>query len=459
MSKNLLKFLAVGVCTLGLMSSCGEDRTGEYLALVGTQKWMYQTMQENYLFYEDLPDEDRLNFFAKPQQFLDQVISNKDRKNGYKFSHVDSIYVQPKSRADIRPSFGLECALIRIQNGTEAFRILYTEKDSPAEEAQLKRGDWIIAVNGKKINQNTYGKLIARPTEACSFTMGSFNGTDFDTLQVVQMPSPRVVAENDFLETHFVESGNRKAFYMLYNKFGKDDKQVMEVFKQLAGQQVDDIILDLRYNPGGYVHTSLIMGSNLAPTEAIHKPLVKMKSNDKLNQTEEHLIDTKFMAGGAPLSYQNLYVITSEQTASAAELLINGLRPFMKGRLWQVGMPTYGKNVAQRLFLNKEHPMLEFWLTTFSLSNSEDFGDYFTNGLKPDFLLEETFGGELGELGTSTDGLMVPILYHMAQGAFPQEKDEKEESTVTSRSSMGIVLYHSIADKPKELKLEEGFRK
>lgn len=450
MNKTLLKFFVAGTLGSCLISSCGEDRTGEYLALIGTQKWIYQTMQESYLYYEDLPTEEGLNFFNKPQQFISSLISSKDQKNGVKFTHIDSIYTQPESRADGRPSFGFEGAMVRVPNGSEAIRIIYTQKDSPAEEAKLKRGDWIIAANGRKINANSFQKFIAAPTEACSFTLGNFNGEGFDTLNVVQMPSPRQVKENNLRETHFVTSGNRKAFYVLYNEFGKDEEQLKKTFQQLSTQSFDDIILDLRYNPGGYVTTSQVMVSNLAPAEAVNKLFLKMTSNDKLNTVEEYKVEPKLMGGGAPLAFQNLYVITSGNTASASEIVINGLRPYMQGRLLQVGTPTFGKNVAQSRFFNEASPQVELWLTTFSLTNSEDFGDYFTNGLKPDFSAKEDFTGKLGAFGTADDVLMEPILYHMANGNFPT-KDEEE---IASRAADKKILRNSIAEKPKWLKAE-----
>lgn len=450
MKQILLKSFIIGAATLSLMSSCGEDRTGEYLALVKTQKWMYQTMQENYLYYEELPAEEKVNFFAKPHDFLSSLISDKDQKNGVKFSHLDSIYTQSESRAGGRPSFGFEGALVRVPNGSEAIRVIYTQKGSPAEDAQLKRGDWIIAADGNKINSNSYMNYVAHPTGACAFTLGSFNGEGFDTLNVVQLPTPRIIDTNNVLESHFVTSGNRKAFYMLYNEFGKDEEQLKEIFAKLASESFDDIILDLRYNPGGYVTTSQVVTSNLAPAEAVNQPFLKMTSNDKLNKTEIYNVDTKFMGSGAPLSYKNLYILTSGNTASAAEIVINGLKPYMKGRLFQVGTATFGKNVAQSCFVSEQIPLVEFWLTTFTLTNSEDFGDYFTNGLEPDYSVAEDLGGKLAPFGTPEDTLMVPVLHHMANGSFPTE--EEKEQKMFSRANDVKVLYHSITEKPKWLK-------
>ena len=450
MIKNILKTFLACAFTAGIASSCGEDRSGEYYALIGTQTWVYETMQQNYLYYEDLPAQEGLNFFTKPKEFLSSLISNKDQKNGIKFSHLDSIYTQTKSRANNIPSFGFDGAVVRIPNGSEAIRVIYTQKDSPAEEAQLKRGDWIIAADGKKINGNSYEKYIARPTKECSFTIGNYNGEGFDTLNVINMPAPRIVDTNNLLRSEIITSGNRKAFYMLYNEFGLDGKLWESVFSQLAEHQFDDIILDLRYNPGGYVSTAQVLTSNLAPADALNQPFLKMTTNDKINKTDTYLIDPKLLGAPSPIAYQNLYIITSKNTASASEIVINGLKPYMKGRIFQVGEATFGKNVAQSRFIDEQAPQVELWLTTFSLRNSEDFGDYFDNGLQPDYKISENLASKLGEFGTPQDELIVPILHHMANGTFPTDP-EKAEKTRTSNIQ---ILYNPIEQKPKLLKIE-----
>lgn len=352
MRKRISYLLYSCLVLMGLLSSCGEDRSGEYYALIATKTWIYEVMQENYLFYEDIPAEEKLDFFKKPAEFLTSAASSKDQKNGYVFSHVDSVFSRATSTY---PCFGLEAALVRTENGTNALRVLYTQPDSPAEEAGLKRGDWIIAIDNKKVSTSDYATYITRPTKAYSFTLGKynpypeeiddpeFNYIEFDTLGVVQMPAPRYVEEKDVLKTGIVSAGSRKAFYILYNEFDENTDLLKEVLSQMSGQQFDDIILDLRYNPGGYVSTSQLLSTALAPSTAIGQPFLHMIYNDKLNKTETLNFDANLLPGGSSLSYQNLYVITSGNTASASEVVINCLKPYMEGRLFQVGTSTYGK--------------------------------------------------------------------------------------------------------------------
>ena len=86
-----------GLTTAALISSCGEDRSGEYYALISTQTWMYETMQNEYLYYQDMPDKSSLNFFKKPSEFLSSLVSSKDKKSGSTFSHIDSVYVTTRN--------------------------------------------------------------------------------------------------------------------------------------------------------------------------------------------------------------------------------------------------------------------------------------------------------------------------------------------------------------------------
>ena len=440
-----------GLAISALVSSCGEDRSGEYYALITTQTWMYETMQQEYLYYQDIPEKKSLNFFNKPSDFLNSMVSSKDKKSGSTFSHIDSVFVTTRSTSTT-PTFGFEGTMVRAENGSYGIRVLYTQENSPAEEVGLKRGDLIIAANNKKINSSDLF-YITSPKEAYLFTMGKLNERGFDTLQTVQMPSPRIVENKNIYKSDIMEIGGKRVAYIMYNEFGNNDAENLKLlFKDIAGQSVDDIILDLRYNPGGYVNIAQLVSTNLAPQEAIGNVFLKMTHNDKINQTDILNFEQSLLANGSPVNYKNLYVITSSNTASASEIVINCLRPYMAGRLIQVGTATFGKNVAQQLYTDEEKaPMLEFWMTNSLLSNAEDFSDYYTSGLKPDYEKAENFKGELGELGTAQDSLMIPIIKHIETGSFPTT----ETPDAASRSLDEKLRFNNSIDlKPKSAILE-----
>ena len=113
------------------------------------------------------------------------------------------------------------------------------------------------------------------------------------------------------------------------------------MFVEIAARQPNDIILDLRYNPGGYVSTSQLLSTLLAPQNAMGQTFLNMTYNDKIAKTESYLFEPSLIPGGTPLAYENLYIITSNNTASASEIVINCLRPYLKERLLQVGTATF----------------------------------------------------------------------------------------------------------------------
>lgn len=434
----------------GLLFACGEDRSGEYYALIGPKTWIYETMQADYLFYEDLPEvTDNKSFFKKPADFLQMLISRRDQKNGTYFSHVDSVFTATARDVSDYPTFGFEGVVVRTGSGDYALHVLYTQPESPAAQVGLKRGDWIIAANDRKLSSDAYTKYVSRPAGSYTFTLGNYTGgASFDTLQTVQMPAPAYVDEKNLLDCRLLRSGDRKAGYIVYNGFGIADKEAWKTaLQQLAAQGMDDLILDFRYNPGGYVSTALEIGSMLVPAACMGQTFLKMNFNDHFPEPDIQ----QFAEQGWHADYDNLYILTSGNTASAAEVVINCLRPYMAGRLFQVGEATFGKNVAQSRFTNEEYPQLELWLTTCYISNAEDFQDYFDNGLPPDYAAQENPGGHLADFGDGSDPLLAPVLTRMATGSFPTVPEEPDDET--ARQSRPVqplqVVWHPIAHQLK----------
>ena len=184
----------------------------------------------------------------------------------------------------------------------------------------------------------------------------------------------------------------------------------------------------------------------LAPSSASGQTCLKLIYNNKINKEET----IPFQEGITGYNYENLYIITSGNTASASEMVINCLRPYLGDKLIQVGEATFGKNVAQSLFTTPEYPELEFWLTTAYLSNSKGEYDYFISGLTPAHQVAENPAEKLGELGTPQDTLLYSVMYHMDHHSFPQPPQPEQPTTSNKKSR---VIYNPIASKVKYNKL------
>ena len=450
MKRYVIYLYAMGLVLPSLFfASCGQDRSGEYYALIGAKTWMYEVMQQYYLYYEDLPPEEDLNFFDKPETFLQSVVSSQDQKNGSVFSHIDSVNV---SRVQsVYPTFGLEGALVRNANGDYVVHILYVYPDSPAAEVGLKRDDWVVDVDGRALNTSNYTEYFQRPASSYRYRVATVKDGLPDT-SYIDMPAPRIIDQPSVFTYKTISAGGRTAFYILYNSFETADEDLLKAaFNEAAAQSPTDIILDLRYNPGGYVSTAQLLSTILAPQGTMGQTWMNMIFNDKTEpQTQAYTFDSSLLQGVSNLSYDRLYVITTNNTASAAEIIVNTLRPYLGDKLLQVGASTFGKNMAQSLFTDEAYPQLEFWLTTAYVSNSEGFYEYYDNGLQPDYEAEEDLTATLGEFGTEQDSLMVPVLYHLEHGTFPVTGSEQD---VQSRNhwcnKQKEVVYNPIARKPR----------
>jgi len=192
----------------------------------------------------------------------------------------------------------------------------------------------------------------------------------------------------------------------------------------------------------------------LAPINAYGQTCINLIYNNKIDSIIHYPFDKESSQGIPQASYDHLYILTSNNTASASETVINCLRPYLGDKLVQVGDYTFGKNVAQSLFTNPAYPQLEFWLTTNYIANVEGFYDYFQNGLEPDFKIQENLNGTLGELGTEKDELMIPVIYHIENGTFPLPEESTEPTSRQKHTSHSMeVISNSIGTKPKHAKL------
>ena len=129
---------------MGLLSSCGEDRWG-ILCPDCHQDMDLRGDAGKLSFYEDIPAEEKLDFSRNQLSFYFSRILQRPEKRVCVFSCRLPVFTTSQKPAPIL-AFGFEAALVCTEGGTKcAERVLYTQPNSPAEEAGLKRGDWIIA--------------------------------------------------------------------------------------------------------------------------------------------------------------------------------------------------------------------------------------------------------------------------------------------------------------------------
>lgn len=254
-------------------------------------------------------------------------------------------------------SYGYDFLFYRLQQNSDAICAVVTfcYPGTPAAEASIKRGDVIVKINGMNITTENYQDLYYSDFKGgleCVLTM--LDGRSV-TLKA------RGFYENPVLECKTFDCGSKKVGYLHYTSFTIASCQdLIDACRTLKDEGISELVLDLRYNSGGYVLTENLLASMLAPAEAVENAELYMVDvyNSRLaeawGESETHF-STEFSAtidgrqysystSGCNLGIDKLYVLTSSLSASASESLICGLRPYLPIEI--IGEQTSGKYCA-----------------------------------------------------------------------------------------------------------------
>ena len=285
--------------------SCGVDRWPEYAHQTALDTWMYDIMQQNYLWYQDLPSYDDVNLFLEPASFLSKVKSKNDS-----YSFVDSVMETPL------PTYGFDYSLVRSADIDTAYNALitYVIPGSPAEAAGLERGNWIMKVDTSYISKK-YETQLLQGTQARDLVMGVWK-------EVPVEPEEGEEGEEEFV----------------YKVVPNDI-----TLKLPAARSVED-------NP---VHKTKIL--TVKENNRDIKVGYLMYNNNK-NRDKDATInfDSEILKSGVNLDLPALFAITSSTTAGAPEMLIRSLSLKDSYPVVTIGGVTKGQNVATEQFINEE---------------------------------------------------------------------------------------------------------
>ncbi len=384
------------LAALPSLISCGVDRWPEYAAWTVRDRWIDSIMRINYLWYDEMASSKSLNYFTDPATFIKAAVPSKDRG----FTYADTILLS----ADL--SYGFEYALYRSAENDTAYNALitYILPESPASDAGLQRGNWIMQVNGNLISKKTEAALL-NGTSALELMIGHYTEriNENETVtgiivedRTVQMAAARTVEDNPVNYYNTYDRGGYKVGYVVYNHFTSGSKtdpdkynnELRAISNTLKSAGVKIMIVDLRYNKGGETECAQLLGTILAPVSKLGSTMAYLEYSDKReSENKELLFDTQLLGSGSNLDPSTIIVLSTSVTAGASEMVMNCLNaPVSSVAL--IGQNTVGQNVATRKYVN---PSL-LWnlnLVEYMIYNSDKKSDY-TGGFIPTYALDET---------------------------------------------------------------------
>lgn len=298
--------------------------------------------------------------------------------------------------------------------------------------------------------------------------MADLNGTTITPNDISVSLTKTVLDENPIFISKVIVSGSYKIGYLMYNGFYANyDQQLNAAFAKLKSEGVTDLVLDLRYNGGGSVQSATYLASMITG-QFKNQIFSKQKWNNKINEyfasEDAELLNNRFTdkIGSTSINSLNLnrvYILTSDATASASELVINGLTPYIS--VVQIGDRTVGKNVGSitlydsetftKKNVNRRHKYAMQPLVL-KIVNASDFGEY-TDGLEPNYEQLEYISnmGILGEPSEPLLGLAISKITGATSKRVQTNRGQALPTFIDSKSMGGIRNQMYLEKAPEGL--------
>ena len=435
--KSILKVIILLFLTVLPFQSC-QDNDDIYTSDV--QNFIWKGLNFYYLWQEDVPDlaDNRFASTFQLNAFLYSHISPEDLFQSllYKptsrfpatqavdrFSWIVDDYLELEGQLQGNTnSNGVEFGLSYKSSGsTEIIGwVRYIVPNSDAATKDIKRGDIFYGVNGTSLNIDNYQQLLFGSNNDYTLNLAKYENNVFVPNGKSVALTKTALEENPILINKVIVSGSHKIGYFMYNGFYSNyDTELNDAFGTLKSQGITDLVLDLRYNGGGSVRTatrlaSMITGSFAGQVFAKQQWNSKIESYYAANNPDALKDFFPNEIGSTPIQSVGMikvYILTTKSTASASELIINGLKPFIE--VVQIGDVTTGKNVGSvtlydspTLGKEKRNPNHRYAMQPIVLKivNAQGFGDY-QSGLVPTYSQKESILN-LGILGETTEPLL-----------------------------------------------------
>ncbi len=442
--------------------------------------FIWKGMNLYYLYKDNVPDLandrfsniellDYLDGFTSPENLFDNLLYDPENVDEFSFL-VDDYLALEQFLGGTSVSDGMDFDLRLVPgSNTDVFGFVrYILPNTSAQDQGLERGDIFYSINGAPLTLNNYLDIYNSSNYTIGLGTYDNNGTpetDDDTI----IPGAESVTltkaaytENPVLKTEVINVDGNNVGYLMYNFFNRNfDEQLNNAFGTFTSSNVTELVVDLRYNPGGFISSAINLGSMI--TGQFYTDVFSTQqwnSNWQAFYEEndpESLIDRfqNELSNGTALNSLNLnkvYILTTRNSASASELVINALKPYID--IVQIGTNTRGKYQAsitvydspnfKRENANPNHTYAIQPLI-FKSVNKDGVTDY-DDGLIPNVTLSEDLSN-LGILGDENEPLLAEALAQI-QGSnrISQPAQVEELKSVGDRNKFSPFKNRMYAD-------------
>jgi carboxyl-terminal processing protease len=379
----------------------------------GEKKFVRSYLDEKYLWYREIPTVDASLYTDVVKYFKALLVTTPDANNLPKdqFSFAIPIADADSVSTGVNVGYGIEWA----RDAQSRLRVAQIMPGSPAADAGMARGGYMAGVIDYNVN-SWY------PNKAGAFVQFNYSDTPAATPRVIRLDARTVQDESVPLTSTVTSPGGKRAGYIAFSAHsqGAQDKLIAAA-RTLQSNGIRELVLDMRYNSGGYLYIASTLAAMVTGPQADGKVFEALRFNDKraaesANNTyrfanKVEYGETTYPAGHAlpRLNLKRVYVLTSADTCSASESVINSLRG-VDVDVVLIGKSTCGKPYG---FTRKNNCALSYYPIEFQGTNHKGFGDY-SAGFAPTCSGSDDLDHALGQ---SQEGLLSSALYHLDRGS------------------------------------------
>lgn len=458
MRKLLFLYVGIGL----LFTNCSNDDNGienpndppnNTSEDVQVQSFMWTAMNLWYFWQAEVPNlaDTRFDTDAEFTEFLqetpnpsdfffDVLLFNEDR-----FSFLNDDYTELVSGlSGVSKSNGLEFGLVQFSESNDIFGyVQYIVPNSDASTKAIERGDIFTRVDGQQLNLDNYIDLLFGDNDTYTLGLADINGTTIeDNSEEVTLTKIENQVEDPILVAETLDVNGTKVAYLMYNRFlSSFNEELNNAFGQFVADGATELVLDMRYNPGGSVNTSRLLASMIYSTNT-SELYTRQRWNDKIQeqlssqQLEDYFASSFSLDPSDPdsesipvntLNLNRVYVLATNSSASASELVMNSLVPYID--IIHIGETTRGKNeFSITLVDNPDNAFIynsdleddinpeNSWGLQPLVGRNENANGFFdyTDGLAPNIILEEDLAN-LGVLGDVNEPLLARAIQEITE--------------------------------------------
>lgn len=391
--------------------------------------------REIYLWYDKIPASFNARNYSDPNAIM-QAIRAYSIEPGFT-APVDrwSFAVDQAEWDDVSGGVAMDFGLNAFFYTSSDLRVRLVEPNSPAGLAGIKRGWRFTKVNtitdittarASELQAAIYGSTSA------NFTFQKPDGGSVDiTLNAASYNSKPLYLDSVYTV------GAKKVGYMVYNSFLGNKEETLNGFQRISNRfsaaNVDDVVIDLRYNSGGYVDLQQALANYLVPTAGNGGVMMKTQYNNKYSRFNE---TTNYTKKGS-LNLSRIFFIVSNSTASASELLINNLKPYISNVYILGPSKSYGKPVGYGpIEVGTDY----IFPVSFRSVNKNNEGNYF-DGFA---LSNQVTDGLNKELGDVEEACLANALKYIGTGSFRVRSAEEQFSEMPQVVEANKKLDHTF---------------